>query len=182
MLLTSDDIGSFGVSVETRLFKGGNTLQQPTLDACAGHFPSESKRVARIQVGYISLATGQQVVSNEVVRYAPGGTEQAYRELRQVVASCPMTKRTGPHQLQRHFARRPQDREWVAHQVTTTFQFDIRGHTLWSAAVYLYDGNLFDGVYVYGANPARVLAAARSLATVANTKLETAAGGGPNSI
>jgi hypothetical protein len=51
---------------------------------------------------------------------------------------------------------------------------------VWSAATYLYDGDLFDGVYVYGNSRSGVLRAVRRLARLAEQHLTTApaVGGG----
>lgn len=186
LLLTASDVGSSGVPVGVALLKGGNQVAgQTTLDACAGHFASESKRVARIQVAYIAEAgsgAGQEIASNEVVRYSPGGTTEAFSELQHVVATCPSRKQLSRNEYQTNFVKERPDLEWVHDEITTSFEFHVKGKPQWAAATYLFDGDLFDGVYVYGGTRQQALAFDRTLADTANQKLETAASGGPNAV
>jgi hypothetical protein len=62
----------------------------PTLDLCGQpkSYPSESLRVDRLQVDYLKK---QEPIglSNEVVRYKPGGAAQAMREVRRHARACP---------------------------------------------------------------------------------------------
>src|SRR5207244_6861793 len=58
-----------------------------TLDMCGYDFRSESLRAARLQVDY--EAPRKPHVSNEVVRYRPGGVTQAFREIMQAWRTCP---------------------------------------------------------------------------------------------
>ena len=61
-----------------------------TLDLCGFSFASEGLRIARLQVNYVR--PGRAVaLSNEVVRYRPGGAGQALAEARRAVARCPST-------------------------------------------------------------------------------------------
>ena len=56
---------------------GGRQVNgQVTLDFCGGGYPSEALRLRRFQTIYANPAGGAQL-SNEVVRYAPGGARQA---------------------------------------------------------------------------------------------------------
>jgi hypothetical protein len=63
----------------------------PTLDLCGRKgYPSEAKRVDRLQVNY--LKAKQPIgLSNEVVRYKPGGAKQALHEVAQHARTCPST-------------------------------------------------------------------------------------------
>lgn len=61
---------------------------QVTLDLCGQTFASERLRVTRLQVAYLHLRPNI-LVSNEVVGYRPGGTQEAMSELRNVAAHCP---------------------------------------------------------------------------------------------
>src|SRR4051794_26443286 len=63
----------------------------PTLDLCGRKgYPSETKRIGRLQVNY--LKAKQPIgLSNEVVRYKPGGAKQALREVLQHAQTCPST-------------------------------------------------------------------------------------------
>jgi hypothetical protein len=61
-----------------------------TLDLCGSRFASEGLRIARLQVNYVR--PGRAVaLSNEVVRYRPGGARQALAEVRRAVDQCPTT-------------------------------------------------------------------------------------------
>lgn len=69
--------------------KHGSDLTVATLDLCNGTYPSEKRRVARRQVLLVDqLAVA--LLSTEAVLYGkPADGEQAFRELRSVVAQCP---------------------------------------------------------------------------------------------
>jgi len=62
----------------------------PTLDLCGQpkSYPSEKLRVGRLQVDYLSKSA-KIGLSNEVVRYKPGGAAQAMREVRRHALACP---------------------------------------------------------------------------------------------
>lgn len=61
----------------------------PTLDLCGRKgYPSEKLRVDRLQVNYLKPKTALGL-SNEVVRYKPGGAKQAMQEVAQHAISCP---------------------------------------------------------------------------------------------
>lgn len=63
----------------------------PTLDLCGRQgYPSEKLRVDRLQVNYLKQHTTLGL-SLEVVRYKPGGTAQALREVGLHAMSCPST-------------------------------------------------------------------------------------------
>ncbi len=69
----------------------GQGTAQRTLDLCGTkNYPSESLRVERLQVNYLRQ-NAKLALSNEVVRYKPGGAAQAMREVAQHVATCPKT-------------------------------------------------------------------------------------------
>ena len=59
-----------------------------TLDLCGFDFTSEADRTARLQVDYVK-SRKELGLSNEVVRYRPGGTALAIRELNRAVTTCP---------------------------------------------------------------------------------------------
>src|SRR3954470_7619742 len=68
---------------------GFGVKSAPTLDLCGRTgYGSEKLRVDRLQVNYLHP---QQPLglSNEVVRYKPGGAKQALREVLQHARSCP---------------------------------------------------------------------------------------------
>jgi hypothetical protein len=186
MLLGANQVAAVGTPVVERLFKGGNQVAgQVTLDACNAHFASESKRVARIQVGYIAVTgplAGRQVVSNEVVRYAPGGTVAAFNELRHVARNCPARVRFGKTEIQTNFTVQPTRRDLGARQLTVSSLLHVQGQKVWSVASYLYNGDLFDGVYLFGATKAATLRADRQLARLAYQRLTSAAVAGGLSV
>jgi hypothetical protein len=78
-----------GPGYRESVIPGGTKVQgQVTLDLCGYSFPSEQLRVARLQVAYDR--TGKAVeLSNEVVRYRPGGAQQALRETAHAASFCP---------------------------------------------------------------------------------------------
>ncbi len=86
-LLRPAQVGA-GYVIPTNTISRG--LKEPTLDLCLGGFLSEVRRVERVQVSYSRLDAAD--VSNEVVRYWPGGAKQALKEARAV--SCTNKKRT----------------------------------------------------------------------------------------
>jgi len=78
-----------GAGYRVALIPGGRQVKgQVTLDLCGFTFRSENLRTARIQVAYRRPGSAVQL-SNEVVRYRPGGTAMAMRELGHAVAHCP---------------------------------------------------------------------------------------------
>jgi hypothetical protein len=79
----------------TRIPGGNRVSGQVSLDLCGQRFPSETQRIARLQVAYRHQGNVVQV-SNELVRYRPGAALEAMRELRYVAAHCPRGPVTGP--------------------------------------------------------------------------------------
>jgi hypothetical protein len=76
---------------------GGRQVKgQVTLDFCGGGYRSESLRLRRLQTIYAPGHTGDAQLSNEVVRYAPGGAKQALREVARRVRTCPRTAVQSP--------------------------------------------------------------------------------------
>jgi hypothetical protein len=70
---------------------GFGVKSAPTLDLCGRKgYPSEKLRVDRLQVNYLKNRTTLGL-SNEVVRYKPGGAAQAMREVGLHAMSCPHT-------------------------------------------------------------------------------------------
>jgi hypothetical protein len=67
----------------------GQGTAQRTLDLCGTKgYPSEALRVDRLQVNY-GRPKANLALSNELVRYKPGGAAQAMRELARHAANCP---------------------------------------------------------------------------------------------
>jgi hypothetical protein len=87
VLLRPAQVGK-GYNVYTRA-DGFGVKGAPTLDLCGRKgYASEKLRVGRLQVNYLKPNTALGL-SNEVVRYKPGGAEQAMREVAQHAATCP---------------------------------------------------------------------------------------------
>ncbi|MBV9484526.1 MAG: hypothetical protein JO246_00550 [Frankiaceae bacterium] len=179
MLLTQAEVTSASKQqVIIHLFTGGTSVtDQPTLDECGATYPSESKRDARIQVGYVTVdATGQQTqsASNEVVRYELGGTDQAYRELATAIRTCPPRVPLGKGTVVSHLRVLPVDPQLVTRQRTVVAQITSKGQPIWFAATFLFDGDLFDGVYTYDASKSVAIRVDRALARTANQRLRAA--------
>src|SRR5438874_2611258 len=87
LALTAADIGP---GYTRHVIPGGTLVQdQVTLDICGGSYPSEGLREQRLQLAFLPPAGQKTEISNEVVRYAPGGAEQGLREVKQHIAHCP---------------------------------------------------------------------------------------------
>ena len=78
-----------GAGYKMSVIPGDNLVQgQVTLDLCGVGFSSERLRIARLQVEY-TQPRGPLALSNEVVRYRPGGAPQALREVTHAAEHCP---------------------------------------------------------------------------------------------
>ena len=133
---------------------GGTEVQgQVTLDLCSGTFASESLRLERLQTA-VFQASGEATFSTEAVLYrSPAATDQAFRELRSVSASCPTTPVTNAsgETVTYRFQEAP-DTAWPrtkgvdrqAYRFTVT-QSDGTVRTL--DAVYLKRGPVLLGLY-----------------------------------
>ena len=134
--------------------QGGNSLSQPTLDLCNGHFPSEAMRTARLQVAAVDQQNGT-VLSTEAVLYSSGaGTTAAFTELHAAAAGCPagpVDSPVGEPAVTTRFGPAP-DGGWpqVPSVQRLAFAFDstnANGETSHSVAVYLRRGRALLGVY-----------------------------------
>src|SRR5438067_6971203 len=67
---------------------GHGVKSQVTLNLCGSDYPSESRRLSRLQTNYLHRGTTLGI-SNEVVTYRPGGAAQAMREVIQHALHCP---------------------------------------------------------------------------------------------
>jgi hypothetical protein len=156
MVLTQNDVGT---ADQVGVINGGDQVQAPTLDLCNGTYPSETRRVARLQV-----AAQQSSFSTEAVLYdSAGGTAQAFTELRGVAAKCPaspVVSPVGEQTVTTHF-NSPPDASWpstsgverLAYDFTAT---DSQGNTVRSIAVYMRRGRAFIGVYFAAATGAQL--------------------------
>jgi hypothetical protein len=137
------------------LIPGGDTVNDPTLDLCNGTYPSESRRVARLQLA-AETADGSSAISTEAVLYdSPAATVQAFAELQKVAGSCPSTPVSSPvggSTFTTRFGPAP-DRSWpavagvqrLAYSITTT---STSGESSSSTVIYLRRGKALLGVYV----------------------------------
>src|SRR4051794_9091908 len=88
LMLTPAQVGANYVLVQRPDGRGvKNTV---TLNLCGASttYPSEGRRVTRLQVDYLKQKSTLGL-SNEVVTYKTGGAAQAMREVLQHVAKCP---------------------------------------------------------------------------------------------
>jgi hypothetical protein len=140
----------------------GFGVQAPTLDLCGRKgYPSEKLRVDRLQVNYLRQKT-QLGLSNEVVRYKPGGAKQAMREVGLHALSCPHTpvvtgeKGIGP--LRFTITRIKGSnllKGYVAVRVRAVGKLTNGTHVdQTSYAVYQRVGDVLSGVYSFGPNTA----------------------------
>ncbi|HET8970104.1 MAG TPA: DUF2510 domain-containing protein [Candidatus Nanopelagicales bacterium] len=116
-----------------------------TLDLCDGRYPSESDRVARVQVVGLE-PDGSTRLSTEAVRYdSPDAVDQAWQEIQATAASCSATApdtTIGP----------APDSGWpdvagVRRLAYTVRTLGLDGRTSDSVVVYLSRGNVLLGVY-----------------------------------
>jgi hypothetical protein len=149
------------------------SLQEATLDLCFGTFVSEARRVERIQVGYSRLDV--EDVSNEVVRYGPGGAKLALKEARAI--SCRNKKqKVGAGSVTmtvRRIAPAGAPPGAVTLSVKIVSSLGAQRRQLVGTGVYLVRGNLLSGVYVYDDKSPSVARAVR-LAKVAAKNLARA--------
>jgi hypothetical protein len=85
-----------GTGFTQHVIAGGTRLKgRATLNVCGMTFASEAMRVARLENVY--RRTGDPTwMSNEVVRYQPGGAQEALSEVRYAVAHCPQGPTVDP--------------------------------------------------------------------------------------
>jgi hypothetical protein len=149
----------------------------PTLDLCGRRgYPSEKLRVDRLQVNYLKANTTLGL-SNEVVRYKPGGAKQALHEVAQHAASCPhkpiATGQSGVGPVQFTITR-VRDSKLLKGYVA------VRVHAVGkltngkkvddiSYAIYQRFGDVLSGVYSFGPNtPAQLQLALHAAEQSAN--------------
>ena len=147
---------------------GGRQVDgQVTLDFCGGGYPSEALRLRRFQTIYANQAGGAQL-SNEVVRYSPGGAKQALREVARRVRTCPRTPcrapfpATAPSDTSR--SRCIHDPGLLAGSVAINMTVEVtengRKVRREIIAIYQRHGNFLSGVYASGGTAASRLASA----------------------
>lgn len=168
----ASDLGS---SWQQRTIPGGSQVSgQITLDLCGGGYASEGSRVARLQT---ALKNGPTVISNEVVKYRPGGAQLAYDELKRRVAHCPSTPvvmpEAGAPKVRWHLTTLKARPMWAPTTVAVRATTSFRGKTQTSLEVFQFAGDWMTAVYSEDASPASA-AAVNHAATVAENKLRGA--------
>jgi hypothetical protein len=165
-----------GYSVYARA-DGFGVKAAPTLDLCGRQgYASEKLRVDRLQVNYLKAKTTLGL-SNEVVRYKPGGASQAMQEVARHAASCPstpiVTGQSGVGPI-RFTLTRLHDTKLVKGYVA------VRVHAVGkltngkkvddiSYAIYQRVGDVLSGVYSFGPNtPAQLQLALHAAEQSAN--------------
>ncbi len=135
---------------------GRGVAASPTLNLCGNDYPSESRRLTRLQTNYVHSST-TLAISNEVVSYTPGGAAQAMREVIKHAANCKhhllttglksvptvvvkVTRIQVPHLL----------KEYLAVRILTTGKLNGKSFTQTSFAVYQRHGDVLSGVYSSG--------------------------------
>ena len=138
---------------------GFGVKSAPTLDLCGrAGYRSEKLRVDRLQVDYLKPKT-QLGLSNEVVRYKPGGAAEALREVGLRSMSCPAKAiATGDPQVPRakFTITRVRDSKllkgYVAVRVRSVATVKGKRYDQVSYAIYQRFGNVLSGVYSFGPN------------------------------
>ena len=158
VILSPTQVGKgYGIYART---DGFGVKAAPTLDLCGRKgYASETKRVDRLQVNYLKAKTAIGL-SNEVVRYKPGGAKQALREVLQHAQSCPSTAvDTGePNVGKLKFTITPVHdahllKGAVAVRVRAVGKLPNGKHVdQTSYAVYQVLGDVLSGVYSFGPN------------------------------
>jgi hypothetical protein len=158
-----------------------------TLNICGrAGYPSETLRVARLQVDYLKRKSPIGL-SNELVTYKPGGAAQAMREVARHADTCPshaidtgepglpplrftITRMADKNLLKGYLAIKVRARGVVkGKQVDQT-----------SYAVYQRLGNVLSGTYSFGANtPAQLALALHAAEQSAHNLLASHNGGSP---
>jgi hypothetical protein len=147
---------------------GGRQVSgQVTLDFCGGGYPSEALRIRRFQAIYAAQGGGAQL-SNEVVRYSPGGARQALREVALRVRTCPRAPVQSPvpeNGVERYLSvALIHDRGLLAGSVAIRMTIEAAdgGRLVQREVIAIYQrhGNFLSGVYAYGGTAASRLASA----------------------
>jgi hypothetical protein len=195
LLATSPDVSKL-VLTPAQVGDGYVMLQRPdgrgvkntvTLNVCgmARSYPSESLRLARLQVNYLKQKTTLGL-SNEVVTYKAGGAAQAMRELLDHVARCPHTPiitDTSLPPLTYRITRVKASKLLsgaVALRVRVTGKVNGKKVDQTSYAIYQRLGNVLSGTYSFGPNTKTQLTFALHAARESATNLRKGkAAGGP---
>jgi hypothetical protein len=137
--------------------------------------PSDAQRVARRQTYYIQ--DGHLSASNEVVRYRTGGAEQAYREIRAAVASCPSAYKMGRGSRASHVKALAAQGGLLSKQASQSFHETQPGApAFWEITIYQFDGDYLSAVYVDNFRYGEARSTANKLARDAAAKLRAVNG------
>ena len=157
MVLTPAQVGPGYVLLQRQ--DGAGVKSTVTLDLCGrAGYSSEKLRTARLQVNYLKRGTTLGL-SNEVVRYKPGGARQAMAEVVQHARTCPATPiATGDPSLPplRFTITRIKAPKllagYLAVRVRVRGTVNRRHVDETSYAVYQRLGNVLSGTYSFGPN------------------------------
>jgi hypothetical protein len=176
-------------------FPGGSSfIGEPTLDLCAGTYPSETLRTGRLQVEY-KHPKATVSVSNEVVTYVTGGAKQALSEVTKVAKSCSAKAVVKTTQGVKFVYKTTQLKESklppgaVAVKIVETQSKGNQHFTQTGIAIYQIKGNTLSGVYVFvekgttfaDAERVALHAAAQSAHNIGNTGSTSSTGSGSKS-
>jgi hypothetical protein len=139
---------------------GHGVKSQVTLNLCGTDYPSESRRLTRLQTNYLHRNTTLGI-SNEVVTYRPGGAAQAMREVIQHAVTCPhhpvSSGLQGVPKLLFEITRIKDARllkGYLAVRIRASGTINGKHISDVSYAVYQRRGDVFSGVYSFaGAGP-----------------------------
>jgi len=155
LILSASQVGP-GYVLLQRL-DGHGVKTQVTLDLCGSDYPSETLRVTRLQTNYLRRGTTTGI-SNEVVTYRPGGAAQAMREVIRHATNCPASP--VPSGVQgvpnlTYQIRRIADSRLLKGYLAVRVQVSgvVKGKHISDVwyAVYQRRGDVFSGVYSFGA-------------------------------
>jgi hypothetical protein len=156
MILRPEQVGP-GYVMFQRL-DGHGVKSQVTLNLCGTNYPSESRRLTRLQTNYLHPGTTLGV-SNEVVTYRPGGAAQAIREVTQHAINCPHhpvdTGIQGLPKLLFEITRIQDPRllkGYLAVRIRASGIINGKHVSQVSYAVYQHLGDVFSGVYSFAGN------------------------------
>ena len=176
-----------GAGYTRTVIPGGHLVQgEATLDFCELKYPSESLRVARLQVAYTGKAKAISA-SNEVVAYAQGGAQTAMQEMGQAQARCTngavKSPPSGIASLVRHTAvvhdpRLPAGSVAIL-ETDTGKTSQGKAFTASSLAVYQAHGEVLSGFYASEVGRASMVAFAAHAARVSAANLKRDVAGLP---
>jgi len=124
---------------------------------CGFRFGSEQRRAERLQAVYVRRGSGLYL-SNEVVRYRPGGAAAAMREISTAIRTCPRrpmpSKLRGVPPLTYRLSRLSPNsallHDAIVMKVTESGTYKGRKVTQTSFVVYQRRDDVLTGIYVYG--------------------------------